>query len=117
MTPEEALYDMAYAFRNADKPGASYHGGDVYADLMKRTEGAMERLLKEEAWETMIIVAHGGVNRFVLSWCMGSEDLRGFARWDQVGLSCRGFSDRALLFRLELTRPDHLPEHLVLQHH
>ncbi|KAI9031244.1 phosphoglycerate mutase [Hyaloraphidium curvatum] len=92
MSPEEALYDLAYAFRHATEPGASYHGGDVFADLYKRVEGWVSELLADDGWETALVVAHGGINRFVLSWAMGAADLRAFASWDQ-NTSCYNIID------------------------
>lgn len=81
--PEDALYDLAYAFRHAQEPGASYHGGDVFSELYTRIIGAVEELLNDDSWETLLLVAHGGINRFVLCWALGLPDLRGFSVFDQ----------------------------------
>jgi probable phosphoglycerate mutase len=33
----------------------------------------VQRLLAEEAWDTALLVAHGGVNRAVLSWFLTGQ--------------------------------------------
>src|SRR5690606_34383716 len=43
-------------------------GGEVFADALRRTVGAVERLLAEPGWHTMLITAHEGVNRLLLGW-------------------------------------------------
>jgi probable phosphoglycerate mutase len=43
-------------------------GGETIGELTDRVLPAMRRLLADEAWDTALLVAHGGVNRAVLSW-------------------------------------------------
>jgi broad specificity phosphatase PhoE len=43
-------------------------GGETIGELIDRVLPAMQRLLADESWDTALLVAHGGVNRAVLSW-------------------------------------------------
>ena len=43
-------------------------GGETIGDLIDRTLPALQRLLADASWDTALLVAHGGVNRAVLSW-------------------------------------------------
>jgi len=43
-------------------------GGETIGELTDRVLPAMRRLLADQAWDTALLVAHGGVNRAVLSW-------------------------------------------------
>ena len=43
-------------------------GGETIGELIDRVLPALQRLLGDESWDTALLVAHGGVNRAVLSW-------------------------------------------------
>jgi len=43
-------------------------GGETIGELIDRVLPALHRLLADESWDTALLVAHGGVNRAVLSW-------------------------------------------------
>ena len=43
-------------------------GGETIGELIDRVAPALHRLLADESWDTALLVAHGGVNRAVLSW-------------------------------------------------
>ena len=43
-------------------------GGETIGELIDRVVPALQRLLADESWDTALLVAHGGVNRAVLSW-------------------------------------------------
>jgi probable phosphoglycerate mutase len=43
-------------------------GGETIGQLIDRVLPALLRLLADERWDTALLVAHGGVNRAVLSW-------------------------------------------------
>jgi phosphoserine phosphatase len=65
----ELAAKMAYYFDMAGEEGATMlDGGEVFADALRRTVGAVERLLAEPGWHTMLIAAHEGVNRLLLGW-------------------------------------------------
>lgn len=67
------LNDLAYSFRDAGKPGARYVGGDVFADVNTRVVTALEGILAEKNWETLALVAHGGINRLLVCWALGTD--------------------------------------------
>ncbi len=66
------LNELAYAFRNAHVPGERYIGGDVFEEVYARVINRFEEVLKEKNWETLAIVAHGGINRLFLGWAFGT---------------------------------------------
>ena len=76
------LNDLAYAFSDAAKPGARYVGGDVFEEVNARVVAALELLLAEDEWETLALVAHGGINRLVIGWAFGTG-LASFPSIDQ----------------------------------
>jgi probable phosphoglycerate mutase len=43
-------------------------GGETIGELTDRVLPALRRLLADDGWDTALLVAHGGVNRAVLSW-------------------------------------------------
>ena len=43
-------------------------GGETIGELTDRVLPALQRLLADHGWDTALLVAHGGVNRAVLSW-------------------------------------------------
>lgn len=76
------LNDIAYSFRDAHKPGARYNGGDSFEEVNTRVVTALERLIAEPEWDTLALVAHGGINRLVIGWAFGTS-LQTFAAIDQ----------------------------------
>ena len=77
-----SLNEVAYAFANAHEHGASYGGGEVFADVEARIVGAMNRLIADPSWKSLALVAHGGVNRTLLGWASGAG-LKGFSTFEQ----------------------------------
>ncbi|MFN4355001.1 histidine phosphatase family protein [Parvibaculum sp.] len=76
------LNDIAYSFRDAHLPGARYNGGDSFEEVNARVVAALERLIAEPEWDTLALVAHGGINRLVIGWAFGTG-LQTFAAIDQ----------------------------------
>lgn len=76
------LNDVAYAFAKAHEPGASYGGGEVFADVEGRIVDAMNRVIADPNWKSLALVAHGGVNRALLGWATGAG-LKGFSTFEQ----------------------------------
>lgn len=76
------LNELAYSFKNAAEPGAHYVGGDKFEDVYNRVITALELLLAQDKWETLALVAHGGINRCVLGWAFGTG-LASFPAIDQ----------------------------------
>jgi probable phosphoglycerate mutase len=76
------LNELAYAFRDAAVPGARYVGGDVFEEVYARVITRFEQVLAEPDWETLAIIAHGGINRLFLGWAFGTG-LQNFTAIDQ----------------------------------
>lgn len=76
------LNDIAYSFRNAHEPGARYNGGDSFEEVNARVVSALETVIAEPDWDTLALVAHGGINRLVIGWALGTG-LSTFAALDQ----------------------------------
>ena len=76
------LNDIAYSFRDAHVPGARYNGGDSFEEVNTRVVSALETLIAEPEWETLALVAHGGINRLVIGWALGTG-LATFSALDQ----------------------------------
>jgi len=60
--------DLAYGMQSADEPGARYNQGEYYADFHARVVAELEDLLTATDWTRLLLVAHGGTNRAILSW-------------------------------------------------
>ncbi len=67
-----APYDHAYAMFLAGGPGATYAAGEALEAFHARVTGAFEAILRHRGWTTLLLVAHGGVNRAILSHIVGS---------------------------------------------
>jgi broad specificity phosphatase PhoE len=66
--PEEELErEFVGAFENVVPEEARFLGGETIGSLFDRVVPALERLLADPAWDVVLIVAHGGVNRAILS--------------------------------------------------
>ncbi len=74
--------DLAYALEEAEDESARFLGGESFAELRGRVVGAIESLVAEPGWSRMLLVCHGGVNRVILAWALGT-DLRAAARLEQ----------------------------------
>ena len=74
--------DLAYALEEAADENARFLGGESFAELRARVESAVEVLVAEPGWSRLLLVCHGGVNRVILAWALGT-DLRAAARLEQ----------------------------------
>jgi len=74
--------DLAYALEEASDENARFLGGESFAELRGRVVGAVEALVAQLDWSRMLLVCHGGVNRVILAWALGT-DLRSAARLEQ----------------------------------
>jgi len=94
--------DLAYALEEAADENARFLGGESFAELRARVEGAVVSLVDEPGWSRMLLVCHGGVNRVILAWALGT-DLRAAARLEQ---------DSCCLNVIDLDRDDAEGRHL-----
>jgi len=60
-------------FEGAVPPSTSFLGGETIGNLLDRVLPAMRVLLADEGWDSALLVAHGGVNRALLSWFLTGE--------------------------------------------
>jgi probable phosphoglycerate mutase len=56
-----------HAFPAVAPEDARFLGGETIGSLVDRVLGALERILADPHWDTLLAVLHGGVNRVVLS--------------------------------------------------
>lgn len=57
-------------------------GGETFGSMLDRVSSFIERLLADPDWSNVLIVAHGGVNRAILTHALG-VGLPGFGRLEQ----------------------------------
>ncbi len=80
---DELIARMNAAFTRASEMGATNHeGGEVFADAQSRAVKAITNFLAEPGWKRMLIAAHEGINRLVLSWAAGAG-LHAMAAFEQ----------------------------------
>ena len=70
---KELVATMAFHFARAAEDGATMmEGGEAFAAAQARSVSVIERLLAEPDWRQILIVAHEGINRLILSWAAGA---------------------------------------------
>lgn len=71
---------IAYAFHEAGKAGATFAGGEEIASFCRRVVEGFEHQLEAGDWQRALFVCHGGVNRAILMWALecGPEVLANF---------------------------------------
>ena len=74
--------EFAYAFEAASDPRASFPGGEPFGAFFERVVAGFENLLRQPGWTRMLLVAHGGTNRVILSW-MARGGLDSIASFEQ----------------------------------
>jgi broad specificity phosphatase PhoE len=62
-------------FEGTVPPHTRFLGGETIGELVDRVLPALRNLLREDDWDTALLVAHGGVNRALLSWFLTGEPL------------------------------------------
>jgi probable phosphoglycerate mutase len=58
-------------------------GGETIGELFDRVLPALERLVADDSWDTVLVVAHGAVNRAILSYALTGER-RFLGRFEQA---------------------------------
>lgn len=69
---------VGYEKFRADPALYGYPGGDNLADLLKRSGGAIDRLMREHIGREIAVVAHSVVNRCYLGSLMGLSPAEGY---------------------------------------
>jgi probable phosphoglycerate mutase len=70
---KELIATMAFYFAKAGEPGVTMmEGGEAFAGAQTRAVGAIKKILGEPDWKQILVVAHEGINRLLLSWATGS---------------------------------------------
>jgi broad specificity phosphatase PhoE len=70
---EQLEEEFVHAFRGIVPLEKRFLGGETIGELFDRVLPALERLLADESWDTVLAVLHGGVNRAILSYALTGE--------------------------------------------
>ena len=60
-----------------------YVGGETYRQLRERAQLFLERVVADPDWQTLVAVAHGGINNALLSVVLGKDELSGLLNVEQ----------------------------------
>ena len=70
---KELIATMTFYFAKAGEAGATMmEGGEAFAVAQARGVGAIRKILGEPDWKQILVVAHEGINRLLLSWAAGA---------------------------------------------
>ncbi|MEL7545941.1 MAG: histidine phosphatase family protein [Pseudomonadota bacterium] len=70
---EHLAATMTFQFEQAGEVGATFlPGGERFSDAMLRIKEGVQDLLARPNWSRVLIVAHEGINRLLLSWVIGA---------------------------------------------
>jgi probable phosphoglycerate mutase len=72
---EELEEQFVHAFRGVVPNDKRFLGGETVGELFGRVLPALDRLLADDAWDTVLAVLHGGVNRAILSYALTGEQM------------------------------------------
>lgn len=72
MRDEDVEESFLSAWRGMPPREARFLGGETIGSLVDRVGAAMERVFADRDWGTMLLVAHGGTNRAILSAALAS---------------------------------------------
>ncbi len=73
ISPEELEAEFVHAFRGVVPNDKRFLGGETVGSLFDRVLPALERLLADDSWDTVLAVLHGAVNRAILSYALTGE--------------------------------------------
>lgn len=72
--PSNRLRDAFIApFEGAVPTETRFLGGETIGEMIGRVLPALQELLAADGWDTALLVAHGGVNRALLSWFLTGQ--------------------------------------------
>ena len=63
-------------------------GGETVGELFDRVLPALERLVGDQGWDTTLVVAHGAVNRAILSYALTGSEFLGQSSRRRVASTC-----------------------------
>jgi len=71
--PEELEQEFVGALHGIVPNDKRFLGGETIGELFDRVLPAVDRLLEDHEWDTALVVAHGAVNRAILSYALLGE--------------------------------------------
>lgn len=113
--PPEGLTDhFLKAFNSSITRESRFLGGESFGSLLDRVGGFWKALVAEATWSSILVVAHGGVNRALMAQALGL-DLRFLSAIEQDP-GCLNILDldsdgRAILRLLNFTPYDAIKDH------
>lgn len=79
---EQRERTIAYAYDDAEQPGACFIGGETWSDFNARVILAWHEWLTRPEWSNLLMVAHDAVNRVILGH-IGGSGLGGLKAFEQ----------------------------------
>ena len=78
--PDRIEREFTYGFEAAAAPDAGLARGEPFREFFDRVVVGFENLLRQPGWSRLLLVAHGGTNRAILSWMVrgGLDSLASF---------------------------------------
>lgn len=73
VAPETVQEMMTTAFRGVVPLDTRFLGGETIGELLDRVLPELDALLADDAWDVVLLVLHGAVNRAILSRALTSE--------------------------------------------
>ena len=71
--PSQLEHAFVHAFRGVVPNDRKFLGGETIGELFDRVVPALDRLLADPEWDTVLLVLHGAVNRAILSHALTGE--------------------------------------------
>jgi broad specificity phosphatase PhoE len=72
---EDLEQSFLTAWRGVPARDVAFLSGETVGSLIDRVGSAMERVLADDGWDTLLLVAHGGTNRAILSAALAGPDV------------------------------------------
>ena len=73
ISPDALEAEFVHAFRGVVPNEKRFLGGETVGSLFDRVLPALQHLLADDSWDTVLAVLHGGVNRAILSYALTGE--------------------------------------------
>ena len=71
--PTSSKSEFVRAFRGVTPNEKRFLGGETIGELFDRVIPAVDRLLADETWDTVLLVLHGAVNRAIISHALTGQ--------------------------------------------